>query len=46
MMEQLIMQIIDLVFESRHFDSRVRVTIYFKAKIGTVLRVKTSANNN
>lgn len=40
------MQIMGLGFESRHFDSSVRMITYFKAKIRTVLRVKTSANNN
>lgn len=40
------MQIVDLGFESRHSNSRVRGTTYFKAQIGTVLRVKTGAHSN
>lgn len=40
------MQIVDLGFESRHSDSRVRGTTYFKAQIGTVLRVKTGVDSN
>lgn len=39
-MEPCKQYVVDLGFESRHSDSRVRVTTYFKLHIGAVLRGK------